>query len=240
MAKAPRAAVAGLVSSLSDATLRRLFSRPGLSKTDMSILISAAYFQPVTRAEISDIAAREISRDSIARLKAKKLIANGPVRRSPAHRQPPHHRGIPQPVQSQHFVRFARARSVARAGKRAHSDTFPNRMGPRRYLLRLEGYGPEVMTLRGVPHSVRAPESHGPVDRLSQHVIQPFRGLRIRSRCPWRRAQPTPRRDGREKPRGSAAGTVDSRPPGSDFSTHRRRCRVVSRGGPGPAPARRR
>ena len=49
-----------------------------LSKTDMLVLTAVGYLQPLTRAAISEALGQDISRDSMARLKAKKLIANGP------------------------------------------------------------------------------------------------------------------------------------------------------------------
>jgi segregation and condensation protein B len=52
-----------------------------LSHTEALILTAIAYFQPVTRAELSQIFARPVSRDVIARLRATKFVASGP--RSP-------------------------------------------------------------------------------------------------------------------------------------------------------------
>ena len=45
------------------------------------LLMGMAYFQPITRGELSDLFGREVSRDAIAALRAEGLIAAGP--RSP-------------------------------------------------------------------------------------------------------------------------------------------------------------
>jgi len=55
-------------------------ARP-LSKLEAGVLMAVAYFQPVTRGELSETFGREISRDLIAALRAEGLIAAGP--RSP-------------------------------------------------------------------------------------------------------------------------------------------------------------
>ena len=52
-----------------------------LTQSDMLVLMGIAYFQPITRAELSSFFGREISRDLIGRLRGSKLIASGP--RSP-------------------------------------------------------------------------------------------------------------------------------------------------------------
>ena len=52
-----------------------------LSKTEMLVLASIAYQQPITRADLGQMSGKEISRDLISRLRSKKLIGNGP--RSP-------------------------------------------------------------------------------------------------------------------------------------------------------------
>lgn len=54
---------------------------PDLTKNDHTILVAIAYFQPVTRAELSRIMGRSVSRDAIASLSRRRLIAAGP--RSP-------------------------------------------------------------------------------------------------------------------------------------------------------------
>lgn len=54
---------------------------PDLSKTESLVLVGIAYFQPVTRAALSEILGREVSRDLIAGLRGEDLIAAGP--RSP-------------------------------------------------------------------------------------------------------------------------------------------------------------
>jgi segregation and condensation protein B len=53
-------------------------SFPELSQTEMMVLADIAYFQPVTRAAISDHLGKDISRDIIARLKQLDLISAGP------------------------------------------------------------------------------------------------------------------------------------------------------------------
>jgi segregation and condensation protein B len=52
-----------------------------LSKLEAGVLMAVAYFQPITRAELTETFGREISRDLIASLRAEGLIAAGP--RSP-------------------------------------------------------------------------------------------------------------------------------------------------------------
>jgi segregation and condensation protein B len=52
-----------------------------LSQAEAGVLMAIAYFQPVTRGEISEMFGREVSRDLIAGLRSAGLIAAGP--RSP-------------------------------------------------------------------------------------------------------------------------------------------------------------
>lgn len=52
-----------------------------LTKTEAMVLVSIAYHQPVTRAGVSEILGREVSRDIIAQLRDKDMISAGP--RSP-------------------------------------------------------------------------------------------------------------------------------------------------------------
>jgi segregation and condensation protein B len=52
-----------------------------LTKTEMMVLVSIAYHQPVTRAGVSEILGREVSRDVIGALREKDMITAGP--RSP-------------------------------------------------------------------------------------------------------------------------------------------------------------
>jgi segregation and condensation protein B len=52
-----------------------------LSKSNALILMAIAYFQPITRGELSQFLGREVSRDAIASLRAEGFIAAGP--RSP-------------------------------------------------------------------------------------------------------------------------------------------------------------
>ena len=52
-----------------------------LSPSEHLILTAIAYFQPATRRDLSEILGRDISRDTLGRLRATGLIASGP--RSP-------------------------------------------------------------------------------------------------------------------------------------------------------------
>ncbi|MGI6857026.1 SMC-Scp complex subunit ScpB, partial [Mesorhizobium sp. 1B3] len=52
-----------------------------LTQADMLVLMCIAYFQPITRAELSSFFGKEISRDLIGHLRSAGLIASGP--RSP-------------------------------------------------------------------------------------------------------------------------------------------------------------
>ena len=52
-----------------------------LSQSEALVLMSIAYFQPITRSELSSFFGKEVSRDLIGVLRAQDLIASGP--RSP-------------------------------------------------------------------------------------------------------------------------------------------------------------
>ncbi len=52
-----------------------------LTQSEVLVLMCIAYFQPITRAELSSFFGREVSRDLIGRLRGAGLIASGP--RSP-------------------------------------------------------------------------------------------------------------------------------------------------------------
>lgn len=52
-----------------------------LTQSEVLVLMCIAYFQPITRAELSSFFGKEISRDFIGHLRGAKLIASGP--RSP-------------------------------------------------------------------------------------------------------------------------------------------------------------
>jgi len=52
-----------------------------LSPKEATLLLAIGHFQPITRARLSEFFGREISRDTLAWLKAKKWIGSGP--RSP-------------------------------------------------------------------------------------------------------------------------------------------------------------
>lgn len=60
---------------------------PAFTEIEMGVLCAIAYHQPIDRAGLKDIFGKEISRDLLARLRYKDLIASGP--RSPR-------RGAPQ------------------------------------------------------------------------------------------------------------------------------------------------
>ncbi|WP_305970500.1 MULTISPECIES: SMC-Scp complex subunit ScpB [unclassified Mameliella] len=51
------------------------------TETEMGVLCAIAYHQPIDRAGLADIFGKEVSRDLLARLRYKELIASGP--RSP-------------------------------------------------------------------------------------------------------------------------------------------------------------
>jgi len=53
----------------------------GLSQSEVLVLMCIAYFQPITRAELSSFFGKEISRDFIGHLRGADLVASGP--RSP-------------------------------------------------------------------------------------------------------------------------------------------------------------
>lgn len=52
-----------------------------LTQSEMLVLMCIAYFQPITRGELSSIFGKEVSRDLIGHLRGAKMIASGP--RSP-------------------------------------------------------------------------------------------------------------------------------------------------------------
>lgn len=52
-----------------------------MSKTEAAVLVAIAYYQPVTRGEVSELLGREVSRDLIGALREARMIAAGP--RSP-------------------------------------------------------------------------------------------------------------------------------------------------------------
>lgn len=56
-------------------------AQPDLTQRDLTILIAVAYFQPITRSDLSTILGKAVSRDAISALTRKGLIAAGP--RSP-------------------------------------------------------------------------------------------------------------------------------------------------------------
>ena len=53
----------------------------GFTELEMAVLATIAYQQPISRARLADAFGKDVDRDIIARLRHKKLIANGP--RSP-------------------------------------------------------------------------------------------------------------------------------------------------------------
>lgn len=56
-------------------------TKVNLTQSEVLVLMCIAYFQPITRGELSSFFGKEISRDTIGRLRGAKLIASGP--RSP-------------------------------------------------------------------------------------------------------------------------------------------------------------
>lgn len=50
----------------------------GLNENEMAVLCAVAYHQPVTRDGLKDIFGKEISRDTLARLRYMNMITNGP------------------------------------------------------------------------------------------------------------------------------------------------------------------
>lgn len=52
--------------------------RHAFSEEEIAVLCAVAYHQPIDRAGLKDIFGKEINRDLLARLRYKKLIANGP------------------------------------------------------------------------------------------------------------------------------------------------------------------
>ncbi|MGL4635967.1 MAG: SMC-Scp complex subunit ScpB [Beijerinckiaceae bacterium] len=51
---------------------------PELSRTEAMVMTIVAYFQPVTRARMSELVGKEVSRDTVARLKRLGLVGAGP------------------------------------------------------------------------------------------------------------------------------------------------------------------
>lgn len=66
-----------------EASTARPERRLELTQTEMMVLVSIAYHQPVTRAGVSEILGREVSRDIIAQLRDKEMISAGPRSPSP-------------------------------------------------------------------------------------------------------------------------------------------------------------
>jgi segregation and condensation protein B len=56
-------------------------TKTNLTQSEVLVLMCIAYFQPITRAELSSFFGKEVSRDLIGHLRGAKLIASGP--RSP-------------------------------------------------------------------------------------------------------------------------------------------------------------
>ncbi|WP_245456913.1 SMC-Scp complex subunit ScpB, partial [Mesorhizobium sp. M1A.F.Ca.IN.022.04.1.1] len=54
-----------------------------LSQSEALVLMCIAYFQPITRSELSSFFGKEVSRDLIGVLRAQELIASGPRRPQP-------------------------------------------------------------------------------------------------------------------------------------------------------------
>src|SRR5271154_3997541 len=58
-------------------------TRTELSRSNALVLMAIAYFQPITRGELSQFLGREVSRDAIASLRGEGFIAAGPRSPSP-------------------------------------------------------------------------------------------------------------------------------------------------------------
>ena len=58
-------------------------TRTELSRSNALVLMAIAYFQPITRGELSQFLGREVSRDAIAALRGEGFIAAGPRSPSP-------------------------------------------------------------------------------------------------------------------------------------------------------------
>ncbi|MDX3977633.1 SMC-Scp complex subunit ScpB [Shinella sp.] len=56
---------------------------PALSDFEAMVLMSIAYFQPITRGDLSKIVGREVSRDTIASLRNANFLASGPRSTTP-------------------------------------------------------------------------------------------------------------------------------------------------------------
>ncbi len=54
-----------------------------LSQKELTVLVAVAYFQPITRGDLGSILGKPVSRDAIAALSRRKLIAAGPRSPSP-------------------------------------------------------------------------------------------------------------------------------------------------------------
>jgi chromosome segregation and condensation protein ScpB len=68
---------AGAIRAASSGDLREA-GAPELTPTEILAVTAIAYLQPATRAELSRLAGKEVSRDVIGRLKSLDLIAAGP------------------------------------------------------------------------------------------------------------------------------------------------------------------
>ncbi|MCR5860526.1 SMC-Scp complex subunit ScpB [Mesorhizobium sp. J428] len=58
-------------------------TKTNLTQSDVLVLMCIAYFQPITRGELSSFFGKEVSRDLIGHLRGAKLIASGPRSPSP-------------------------------------------------------------------------------------------------------------------------------------------------------------
>ncbi len=57
-------------------------SPANIGRDDLAVLLTIAYLQPITRAELGSVLGKEVSRETIGRLRAARLVTPGP--RSPA------------------------------------------------------------------------------------------------------------------------------------------------------------
>ncbi len=98
-----------------------------LREFDVAVLAAIAYHQPITRDALKDIFGKEISRDLIGRLHARKLIATGP--QSPPRRSlyVCHHGKVPGGVRAGDATRSAGSGAIARCGGGIRDDLGPYR-----------------------------------------------------------------------------------------------------------------
>lgn len=83
-----------------------------LTQSEVLTLMTIAYFEPITRAELSSFFGKEISRDLIGNLRGFGLIASGPRSPTPGAPTPMHDQSIPAGVRARHAARPAGLRGA--------------------------------------------------------------------------------------------------------------------------------